>query len=182
MDRNGFQAVMIPDAPSKCLVNRETVLWETGHRSDQESGIPAFRPLPHDVSTFSCPAVLGGGWTWEEKEEKQKAEGSGGRKTKLACLISISPRLLWSEVCGLLNHSVVTGTPSTNSSTRIVWNQEPRLAFNRTVVLRYRMQLESRNLVSGHNQRAAGCGSAIGLRGRGCWSTQPGTGWRIHRV
>jgi hypothetical protein len=43
---------------------------------------------------------------------------------------------------------------------------EPRLSFNRTVVLRYRMQLEYRNLAAGHNQRTAGCGSAIGVRGR----------------
>src|SRR5262245_32771817 len=29
---------------------------------------------------------------------------------------------------------------------------------------------------SGHNQRTAGSGSAIGVRSRRCWFTQPGTG------
>src|SRR5436190_20690566 len=33
---------------------------------------------------------------------------------------------------------------------------EPRLAFNRTVVLRYRIHLESRKLSPGHNQPAIG--------------------------
>src|SRR5918912_1149197 len=42
---------------------------------------------------------------------------------------------------------------------------EPRLAFNRTVVLRYRIHLEQRGYRAGHHQSAAGCGSPH--RGRG---------------
>src|SRR5262249_34304796 len=34
----------------------------------------------------------------------------------------------------------------------------------------------------GHNQRTAGCGSAIGVRGRRCWFTQPELAAGIRRV
>ena len=49
---------------------------------------------------------------------------------------------------------------------------EPRLAFNRIVVLRYRSHLESRRLGPGDYQPPAGRRSASGLRGRGLRTAQ----------
>ena len=55
---------------------------------------------------------------------------------------------------------------------------EPRLAFNRIVVLRYRSHLESRQLAPGHNQSASWRRSPTGIRScrlrftqcrSGCW-------------
>jgi hypothetical protein len=47
---------------------------------------------------------------------------------------------------------------------------EPRLAFNRIVVLRYRSHLESRRFGPGDHQPSAGCSPAAGLRGRRLWA------------
>ena len=55
---------------------------------------------------------------------------------------------------------------------------EPRLAFNRTVVLRYRIHLEQRELRAGHDQPSACRGSARGVRGCRRRSPEPGTGGR----
>jgi len=42
---------------------------------------------------------------------------------------------------------------------------EPRLALNRTIVLRYRLQLEAKKLAASTNQRPASCRAPPGIRG-----------------
>ena len=42
---------------------------------------------------------------------------------------------------------------------------EPRLAFNRTVVLRYRIYLEQKQVRAHDNQSPTGCGPEVCLRG-----------------
>jgi integrase len=59
---------------------------------------------------------------------------------------------------------------------------EPRLAFNRTVVLRYRIYLEQRQYAPGHDQPAPGCRSSRGVRGGRRWSPQPELAAGIRRV
>lgn len=43
---------------------------------------------------------------------------------------------------------------------------EPRLAFNRIVVVRYRMHLESRALAANTINQTSGCGAPTGARSR----------------
>jgi len=59
----------------------------------------------------------------------------------------------------------------------IAWYcSEPRLAFTRIVVVRYRMHLEGEGLAANAiNQQLAG-GSKTGLRSCRFWLAQPGTG------
>src|SRR5580765_3845201 len=54
---------------------------------------------------------------------------------------------------------------------------EPRLALNRIVVTRYRMQLEQLHLApcTFHHQSAFGRSAKVGLRGRRRRVTEPGT-------
>jgi hypothetical protein len=53
---------------------------------------------------------------------------------------------------------------------------EPRIAFNKTVVLRYRIQLEAKHLAPAHDQFATSRGPAARLRSGRCWIAQPGLG------
>src|ERR1700720_4705830 len=53
---------------------------------------------------------------------------------------------------------------------------EPRLAFNRTVVLRYRIHLEQTPLLPGHDQPATRRGAPRGLRSCRCRAAQSRTG------
>ena len=55
---------------------------------------------------------------------------------------------------------------------------EPRLSFSRTVVLRYRIHLESRALAPGDDKPSPGSRSPVGLRGRGLRTPEPGLGRR----
>ena len=50
---------------------------------------------------------------------------------------------------------------------------EPRLSFCRTVVLRYRIHLESRNLAPGTINLRLGRRASLGIRGRRLWASQP---------
>ena len=50
---------------------------------------------------------------------------------------------------------------------------EPRLAFNRTVVLRYRIHLEQRHYAPGHDQPAPRRRSPDRVRGCRCRSPEP---------
>jgi hypothetical protein len=52
---------------------------------------------------------------------------------------------------------------------------EPRLAFNRTVVLRYRIHLEHRGC-DGYDQSSAGCRPSHRVRGGRRWTPEPRTG------
>lgn len=54
------------------------------------------------------------------------------------------------------------------------YGSEPRLSFDRSVVFRYRMNLESRNLAPGTVKAAPWCGAPPGLRGRRLRTSQPG--------
>jgi hypothetical protein len=55
---------------------------------------------------------------------------------------------------------------------------EPRLSFNRTVVLRYRFFLEQEESRSFHDQCTIGSSPVFGLRSRRYWSIEPGVGRR----
>ena len=55
---------------------------------------------------------------------------------------------------------------------------EPRLAFNRTVVLRYRIHLEQRKYCTGHNQSSARRNPADRVRGRRGRPPEPRAGGR----
>jgi hypothetical protein len=55
---------------------------------------------------------------------------------------------------------------------------EPRLALNKTVVLRYRFHLEERGLAAGDDQRANGCCATAGVRGGRLRPFEPRIGCR----
>ena len=55
---------------------------------------------------------------------------------------------------------------------------EPRIAFNKTVVLRYRIQLEAKHLAPGDDQLASSRSASARLRGCRRWIAEPGSGGR----
>ena len=105
--------------------------------------IPRSRPLPHNLSTVSCPAVL------EAAEHGKKRQKPKIRRPKTRLGL---PDLDQSKaaVIGSLRSPESQGGYRHAINEFIEWYcSEPRLSFNRTVVLRYRIHLESRNLASG---------------------------------
>jgi len=61
----------------------------------------------------------------------------------------------------------------------ITWYcSEPRLAFNRIVVVRYRLHLESRHLAAKHHQSATGRCASTSSRSRRRWIAQSRVGSR----
>src|SRR6516162_10342543 len=65
----------------------------------------------------------------------------------------------------------------------IAWYcSEPRLAFNRIVVVRYRMYLESRHFGRQHHQPTACSRASPSSRGRRCRITKPELAAGISRV
>jgi hypothetical protein len=137
--------------------------WLSEHRATestnslvalQEPALPL--PEPGECRAFACLQVLTNGlivmWLWSRIVGRR----SGGRWPMKKKLCSRKPK----RVLRLrdLNHSktAVLNTLGSQESQRsyrfaiegfIAWYcSEPRLAFNKTVVLRYRLQLEARHL------------------------------------